>query len=81
MIQNNKIKFKVGENITIIAGKHKKQNGKIIKILKNKNSVIIENINLKIKHNKPKKTEDKGNITKIESRIHVSNIKKLVDLS
>nr|YP_009393768.1 ribosomal protein L24 [Caloglossa beccarii]ARW62330.1 ribosomal protein L24 [Caloglossa beccarii] len=77
MIQNNKIKFKIGDKIIIIAGKYKKQNGKIIKIIKKKNSVIIENINLKIKHNKPKKTEDKGEITKVESYIHISNIKNL----
>lgn len=75
MIKNKK--FKVGDNIEIIAGKYKKHKGKIVKITTKKNNVIIENINLKTKHNKPKKTEEKGEITKIEGYIHISNIKKI----
>ena len=79
MKKKNKINLKVGDNITIISGKYKKQSGKIIKMKRKINSVIIENINLKVKHNKPKKNDDKGVISKIESYIHISNIKKLVN--
>ena len=79
MTQKNKINLKVGDNIKIISGKYKTQSGKIIKIKKKINSVIIENINLKTKHNKPKTNDDKGVISKIESHIHISNIKKLVN--
>ena len=72
-----RIKFKVGENIQILSGKYKGKTGKIIKIISKKSGIIIENMNIKTKHLKPKQTEEKGEIKKIEAYIHSSNIKKL----
>nr|ARW60656.1 ribosomal protein L24 [Polysiphonia sp.] len=69
------MKIKKGDNVKIISGRHKGEYGKVNLVLKNKNQIIIENINIKTKHNKPKQTEEKGNIKKIESPIHYSNIK------
>lgn len=76
MIKRKQIKFKIGDYVKVIAGKYKNQGGKIIKIIAKKNSVIVENINLKTKHIKPKKEDEKGNIAQIEGHIHISNIKK-----
>nr|YP_010619128.1 Ribosomal protein L24 [Pterosiphonia complanata]WAX03141.1 Ribosomal protein L24 [Pterosiphonia complanata] len=70
-----KIKIKKGDDIKIISGKHKGEYGKVFSVLKNNKQVIIENINIKTKHIKPKQTEDKGYIQKIEKPIHYSNIK------
>nr|YP_009399558.1 ribosomal protein L24 [Dictyomenia sonderi]ARW69164.1 ribosomal protein L24 [Dictyomenia sonderi] len=70
-----KIKIKKGDDIKIISGKHKGEYGKVSSILKKNNKVIIENINIKIKHIKPKQADDKGYIKKIEQPIHYSNIK------
>nr|YP_010619710.1 Ribosomal protein L24 [Tayloriella tenebrosa]WAX03723.1 Ribosomal protein L24 [Tayloriella tenebrosa] len=70
-----KIKIKKGDDIKIISGKHKGEYGKVLSILKKNNQVLIENINIKTKHIKPKQTENKGYIKKIETPIHYSNIK------
>nr|YP_009392529.1 ribosomal protein L24 [Caloglossa monosticha]ARW61091.1 ribosomal protein L24 [Caloglossa monosticha] len=76
MIKRKKIKLKIGDSVKIISGKYKNQSGKIIKIIRKKESAVIENINLKIKHIKPKQSEEKGNIEKIAGHIHISNIQK-----
>ena len=70
-----KLKIKKGDNVQIISGKEKGKQGLVISILKNRQQVIIENINIKIKHVKPKQTEEKGIIKEIEFPIHYSNIK------
>lgn len=74
MTQSRK-RISIGDNVTVISGKYKGQTGKIINIIGNKNKVKIENINVKTKHVKPKKSEDQGSIQKIEGPIHYSNIK------
>jgi len=70
-----KNKIKCGDNVSIISGKYKGDTGKVISIIKKKNKIIIENINIKTKHIKPKQTEEKGYIKKIEAPIDYSNVK------
>lgn len=69
------MKIKRGDLVEIISGKEKGKKGKISLIIKKKNQVIIENINIKTKHIKPKQQNEKGYLKKIESPIHCSNIK------
>nr|YP_009393974.1 ribosomal protein L24 [Polysiphonia sertularioides]ARW62536.1 ribosomal protein L24 [Polysiphonia sertularioides] len=69
------MKIKKGSIVQIISGKYKNQSGKILSICKESNKVIVENINIKIKHVKPKQDNEKGNIKQIEAPIHFSNIK------
>nr|QCI06052.1 ribosomal protein L24 [Delesseria sanguinea] len=72
-MKKRKVQFMIGENVKVISGKHKGKTGKIKKILFKKNGLIIENINLKTKHIKPKQTDEQGKIIKIEAYIHSSN--------
>jgi len=44
----------------VISGKDKGKQGKIIKVLPNNEKVIVENINLKKKHQRPKTGGKKG---------------------
>ena len=68
------MKIKKQDNIIIITGKYKGKQGKVLKILTKTNQVIIENINLKIKHIKPKGEGKQGEKRTIEAPIHISNI-------
>nr|WGH13057.1 ribosomal protein L24 [Echinothamnion sp.] len=75
-----KIQIQKGDDVKIISGKYKGKHGKVYEVLKNKNQIVIENINIKIKHIKPKQTEDKGYIQKLETPIHRSNVKLIKKL-
>ena len=68
--------FKVGDKVVVIAGSSKGKEGKIIKKLEDK--VIIEGVNLRKKHLKPKNNNGNGEIIETEAPIHVSNV-MLVD--
>ena len=71
------MKIKKGDNIIIITGKDKGKKGKIINVLVKENKVIIEGANMMKKHQRPRKSGEKGSIKNIEMPIHASNVKKL----
>ena len=69
------MKLKVGDKVTVIAGKDKGKSGKIIKTLRNEDKVIVEGVNIVTKHIKPKYNNGTGEIVKTEAPIHRSNVK------
>jgi len=75
MITRNNIKLKIGDNIKIISGKYKSKNGYIIKVLINKNQVIIKNLNRKIKNKKSSLKNELGKQQHNEFPINSSNVK------
>lgn len=67
------MKLKVGDKVTVIAGKDKGKEGKIIKTLRDEDRVIVEGVNMIKKHVKPN-GEAAGSIIETEAPIHVSNV-------
>jgi len=70
-------KIKKGDNVTIITGKDKGKKGKIVRVLVSENKVIIEGANMMKKHQRPRKSGEKGSMKNIEMPIHASNVKKI----
>lgn len=68
------MKFKTGDKVISIAGKDKGNTGRISKILKKDNKVVVEGLNLVKKHVKPNANNQTGGIVSIESPIHASNV-------
>ena len=71
------MKLKKGDNIIIITGKDKGKKGKIVHVLVKENKVIVEGANMMKKHQRPKKSGEKGTIKNIEMPIHASNVMML----
>ncbi len=69
--------IKKGDNVIIITGKDKGKKGKIINVLVRENKVIVEGSNMMKKHQRPRKSGEKGSMKNIEMPIHASNVKKL----
>jgi len=69
-----KFKIKTGDNVRVIAGEHKGEEGKIVKMLLEKNRAIVEGVNMVSKHKKPSATSPQGGIEKIEAPLHISNL-------
>ena len=69
-----KIKVKTGDTVRVTTGEDKGKEGKIVKILKDKNRAIIEGVNMVSKHTKPSAQNPQGGISKFEAPIHISNI-------
>ena len=73
-----KLKIKSGDIVRVIAGDHKGSEGKVLRVLRDKNKAIVEGVNMVSKHTKPSATNPQGGIVKKEAAIHISNI-QLVD--
>ena len=74
-----KFKIKVGDYVKVIAGSNKGSEGKIVSIIKKREKVIIEGLNLVKKHIKPNSKNPQGGIEEKESPIHISNVSLLVN--
>ena len=72
-----KLKIKTGDTVRVIAGDHKGSEGKIVKVLLEKNKVIVEGVNMVKKHMKPSAQSPQGGIVEKEALIQISNISLL----
>ena len=69
-----KMTIKTGDNVLVIAGKDKGKTGKVTAVYADQNKVLVENVNVVTKHQKPRSQQDKGGIVKSEGPIHSSNV-------
>ena len=76
--------IKVGDTVVVIAGgdqfvTDKKGNktrktGRVLKVNRKNETVIVEEVNMVKKHQRPQSDQDKGGIVEIPAPIHVSNV-------
>jgi|TARA_B110000908_G_scaffold100836_1_gene118898 large subunit ribosomal protein L24 len=74
-----KFKIKSGDTVKVIAGDHKGSEGKVLQIIKEKDRVLVEGVNLVSKHTKPSAQSPQGGIVKKEASLHISNVMLVED--
>jgi len=57
-----KLKIKSGDTVRVIAGDHKGSEGKVLRVIIDKNRAIIEGVNMVSKHTKPSAKNPQGGI-------------------
>jgi len=73
-----KLKIKSGDVVKVIAGDHKGSEGKVLRVIRDKNKAVIEGVNMVSKHTKPSAKSPQGGIVKKEAPMHISNL-SLID--
>jgi large subunit ribosomal protein L24 len=68
------MKLKKGDNVIVIAGKDKGKKGKIVRVLVEQNKVIIEGLNMMKKHQRPRKSNEKGSMINVAMPLAASNV-------
>ncbi len=71
------MKIKKGDKVIVITGKDKGKSGPVIRAFPKTDQVLVEGINKKKVHKKPKKSNEKGKIIEQAAPVHVSNVKKI----
>ncbi len=69
------MKIKKNDIVLVISGKDRAKKGKVLEVFLKQKRIIIEGINLRKKHVKPRKTGEKGQIVEMPAPIHISNVK------
>ena len=67
------MKFHLGDTVQVMRGKEKGKQGKILKILAPEDRVLIEKINIVVKHKKAQSGQP-GELLKKEAPVHASNV-------
>src|SRR3989339_1955688 len=67
------MKIKKNDKVLIIAGKDKGKKGAVVKVLPAMDKLVIEGINIRKKHTRPKKEGQKGQVIQMPFPVHVSN--------
>jgi len=75
MVNIKKFILRIGDNVKVISGSEKNKMGEITKIYPKTGKIIVKGINFKFKHIKPNKENEVGEIKKLETPIHHSNVK------
>lgn len=66
------MKIKKNDTVLIISGKDRGKKGKVLKSFPKLGRVLVEGINLHKKHQKPRKSGEKGQIVELPKSISVS---------
>ncbi len=69
------MKVKKGDTVLIISGKDKGKTAKILKSIPKDQKILVEGVNLKKKHVRPKKEGEKGQIVQLPAPMNASNVK------
>ncbi|EET60114.1 ribosomal protein L24 [Marvinbryantia formatexigens DSM 14469] len=72
------LKIKKGDTVKVIAGKDKDKEGKVLAVDAKNNKVLVEGVNMVVKHTKPSAANQQGGIVNKEAYIHISNVMLLV---
>ena len=69
-----KLHIKKGDTVYVNAGNDKGKTGKVLEVLRDKDRVIVEGVNMVSKNTKPNAQHPQGAIVKQEAGIHISNV-------
>ncbi|HTL48141.1 MAG TPA: 50S ribosomal protein L24 [Verrucomicrobiae bacterium] len=72
------MKIKKGDTVIITTGKDRGKKGRVMRIYPKDSQVLVEKINYRTVFLRRTQENPKGGVSKVEGRIHISNV-KLVD--
>lgn len=69
-----KMHVKKGDTVQVIAGRDKGKVGEILKAIPKTSKVIVQGVNVRTRHVKPRQEGESGRIETFEAPIHSSNV-------
>lgn len=66
--------IKKGDQVEIIAGDQKGTTGRVMRVIPEKQQVLVEGVNLAHKHVRPSQRNPQGGRIRVERPIHISNV-------
>ncbi len=69
-----KLQVKKGDTVTLLAGKDRGKEGKVIQVFPDLKKVVVDKINIRKKHLKPQQRGQQGQIVEFSAPVEVSNV-------
>ena len=75
----SKLHIKKGDTVYVNAGDDRGKQGRVLRVIVDKNKAVVEGVNVVSKSTKPNAKHPQGGIVKMEAPVNVSNL-SLIDL-
>lgn len=74
-----KLRIRKGDLVQVVAGSDKGVQGKVVRVNPDKMQVVVEGVNLRIRHTRPTQEQPNGARIEREQAIHYSNVMLVAD--
>lgn len=71
---NTKFKIRKDDTVQVIAGKDKGKRGTVVRVITNKDAVIVSGVNIVKKTMKRRSQQEQGGIAEVEAPLNISNV-------
>jgi len=69
-----RIRLKKNDLVEVSSGKEKGKTGKVLRVLREKNQVVVEKVNMIKRHTRPSPTTGQGGILEKEAPLNISKV-------
>jgi large subunit ribosomal protein L24 len=73
-----KLRIKRGDQVRVMSGKHRGAEGEVLQVMHEKQRVLVKNVNIIKKAQKPTQENPRGGFKEQEAAVHASNV-RLID--
>ena len=73
------MQIRKSDSVMVIGGRERGKTGKVLRVLREKDALIIERVNMVKRHTKPRGAQQPGGIVEKEAPIRASNIMIMCD--
>ena len=67
-----------GDMVMVTAGNERGATGQVLRVLTKDDRVVVQGVNMRVKHLKPSQANPQGGIVRREMPIHISNVSPMV---
>ena len=72
--KRNQSRIRKGDTVIVVSGKEKGNTGRVLSVDWKNERVLVEGLNMVVRHTKPNPRNQQGGIMNMESPIHYSNV-------
>jgi large subunit ribosomal protein L24 len=69
-----KHKIMKGDRVRVIRGNYRDMEGSVLEVVRDKDRVRVEGVNMRKRHTRPSQNDPDGGIISFEAPIHISNV-------
>ena len=67
-------KIKKGDTVVVLSGKDKGKTGEVIRSMPKDGKVVVQGVNIAVRHRKPSQTNPQGGLERSEAPLHISKV-------
>jgi large subunit ribosomal protein L24 len=75
----NTSRIRKNDTVMVITGREKGKTGKVLRVVREKNRVVIERLHMVKRHQKPRSQQSPGGVVEKEASIDLSNVMIMCD--